>query len=69
MEIETLLVEGMKNDECKTAIEADLSDLAGVSAAEADWGAGTVEVTYDPALVTREQMVNVIEAAGFIVIA
>lgn len=69
MENDVLLVEGMKCDKCSAAVEKAVSDLAGVTAVEVDRGAGTVDVTYDADLVNREAIQNVIEAAGFVVVA
>lgn len=69
MENEVLMVEGMKCDGCARTIEQAVGDLAGVTAVEADRGAGTVDVTYDADLTNLEAIRNVIEAAGFMVVA
>lgn len=69
MENEILMVEGMKCDGCAHGIEEAVGGLAGVTAVEADRGAGTVDVTYDAGLTDLEAIRNVIEAKGFFVVA
>ena len=69
MENEILVVEGMHCEGCKRKVEAALEGLAGVTAAEVDLGAGTVDVTYDGSLTNHDAICNCIEAEGFIIVA
>lgn len=69
MENEILRVEGMSGTSCSKTIELAVGNLPGVTAVEADYAAGTVDLTYNPDLVTLEAIKNVIEADGFVVIA
>lgn len=69
MEKETLLVEGMHCGKCSGAINATLGDLPGVSEVDADHEAGKVDVCYDPALVSKEQIVAEITDLGFEVVS
>ena len=68
MEKETLTVEGMHCAKCSGAINATLGDLPGISEVSADHAAGKVDVCYDPALVSREQIVAEIADLGFEVV-
>jgi copper chaperone len=65
----TLSVEGMSCGHCKAAVEGELNKLSGVEAANADVEKGTVEVSYDEAKVTTEDLRDAIEEAGYIVAA
>jgi copper chaperone len=65
----TLSVEGMSCGHCKAAVEGELNKLSGVGAARADIEKGTVEVTYDEAKVTTEDLRGAIEEAGYTVAA
>jgi copper chaperone len=69
MSDKTLSVEGMSCAHCKAAVEGELSKLSGVDAASADVEKGTVEVTYDEAKVTTEDLKGAIEEAGYTVAA
>jgi copper chaperone len=65
----TLNVEGMSCGHCKAAVEDELNKLSGVEAARADVAKGTVEVAYDEAKVTTEDLKGAIEEAGYTVAA
>jgi copper chaperone len=65
----TLSVEGMSCAHCKAAVEGELNKLSGVEAARVDVEKGTVEVTYDEAKVTTEDLKGAIEEAGYTVAA
>jgi copper chaperone len=64
-----LSVEGMSCGHCKAAVEGELNKLSGVEAASANVEKGTVEVTYDEAKVTTEDLKGAIEEAGYTVAA
>jgi copper chaperone len=65
----TLNVEGMSCGHCKAAVESELNKLSGVQRTNADVESGTVEVTYDEATVTTEDLKGAIEEAGYTVAA
>jgi copper chaperone len=65
----TLNVEGMSCGHCKAAVEGELNKLSGVTKANADIEKGTVEVYYDEATVTTEDLEGAIEEAGYTVAA
>lgn len=65
----TLSVEGMSCSHCKAAVEGELSKLEGVEHSNADFEAGTVEVTYDEARVTTADLRGAVEEAGYTVAA
>jgi copper chaperone len=65
----TLSVEGMSCGHCKAAVEGELNKLSGIEAASANVEKGTVEVTYDEAKVTTEDLKGAIEEAGYTVAA
>ncbi len=65
----TLNVEGMSCGHCKAAVEGELNRLPGVERANADVEKGTVEVSYDEAAVTTEDLKGAIEEAGYTVAA
>jgi copper chaperone len=62
-------VTGMSCGHCKAAVEGELNRLSGVERANADFGSGTVEVTYDGGKVTTEDRKGAIEEAGYTVAA
>ena len=66
---ETLRVPDMSCGHCKAAIEGELNKLSGVERANADVEKGTVEVSYDEAAVTTEDLKEAIEEAGYTVAA
>lgn len=69
MEHEIILIAGLHDAAGAQALEDALTALAGVTSAEVDLGAATVDVTYDPEFITIEAVANCIEARGFVVVA
>jgi copper chaperone len=65
----TLRVPDMSCGHCKAAVEGELNKLSGVERADADFGSGTVAVSYDEAAVTTEDLKGAIEEAGYTVAA
>ncbi|WP_407268244.1 copper chaperone CopZ [Radiobacillus sp. PE A8.2] len=61
----TLHVQGMTCGHCKSSVEGALKELNGVSAAEVNLEAGSVDVTFDEAKVTVEVMKEAIEEQGY----
>lgn len=69
--METILIKvnGMDCGGCETSIQNALARVEGVELSKASHAAGEVEVTFDEARVTREQLAGAIEGAGYEVIA
>jgi copper chaperone len=65
----TLRVPDMHCGHCKAAVEGELSQIPGVESSNADVEKGTVEVSYDEATVTTEDLEDAIEEAGYTVAA
>jgi copper chaperone len=65
----TFKVPDMSCGHCKAAVEGELNNLSGVERADADVEKGTVEVSYDEARVTTEDLKGAIEEAGYTVAA
>ena len=65
----TLNVEGMSCGHCKAAVEEELNGLPGVERSNADLERGTVEVRYDEAKVTDDDLKGAVEEAGYTVAA
>lgn len=65
----TLNVTGMSCGHCKATVEGELGKLQGVRTAHADIERGTVEVSYDEARVSTEDLAQAIEEAGYSVAA
>lgn len=65
----TLNVEGMSCGHCKAAVEEELNGLPGVERSNADLEKGTVEVRYDEAKVTDDDLKGAVEEAGYTVAA
>jgi Cd2+/Zn2+-exporting ATPase len=61
-------VPSMDCPSCAGTVESALSAVAGVVATDARPAAGRVEVTYDPALTTRDEVVATVERAGYEVV-
>ncbi|SDM82021.1 copper chaperone CopZ [Sediminibacillus halophilus] len=61
----TLNVQGMSCGHCKTAVEGALKNLDGVSTAEVNLEAGKVDVTYDDAKVSFDDMKEAVEEQGY----
>ncbi|CAI5463586.1 unnamed protein product [Closterium sp. Yama58-4] len=58
-------IEGMTCSACSTAVETALSRLPGVSAAAVALLQNQAQVTFDPAIVTENEIVTAVEDAGF----
>ena len=65
----TFQVPDMSCGHCKAVVEGELNKLSGVKRANADVEKGTVEVSYDEAAVTTEDLKEAIEEAGYTVAA
>lgn len=52
-------------DHCKASIEGALQPLDGVAAAEVDIAARSVSVIFDEAVVSRDALLEAIEAQGY----
>ena len=65
----TFKVPDMSCGHCKAAVEGELNKLSGVERASADVEKGTVEVSYDEAAVTTQDLKGAIEEAGYTVAA
>ncbi len=65
----TFKVPDMSCGHCKAAVEGELDRLPGVVRASADVEKGTVEVTYDEAVVSTGDLEGAIEEAGYTVSA
>ncbi|WP_245911408.1 copper chaperone CopZ [Paraliobacillus ryukyuensis] len=61
----TLNVQGMSCGHCKTAVEGALNNLEGVTSADVNLDAGTVDVAYDDARVSFEAMKEAVEDQGY----
>ncbi|WP_249871664.1 copper chaperone CopZ [Oceanobacillus saliphilus] len=65
MKTETLDVKGMTCGHCKMSVEGALNGLEGVTAVEVDLNSGQVEVSYDEAKVSLENMKEAVEDQGY----
>lgn len=65
MTARTLSVPGISCDHCKMSIEQAVGDLAGVDAVAVDIPARTVELSFDEGAVGLDQIIEVIEEAGY----
>ncbi|GAA6826158.1 copper chaperone CopZ [Staphylococcus sp. 18_1_E_LY] len=65
MATKTIQVEGMSCEHCKSAVSGALNNLDGVSQADVNLEAGTVEVNYDDAKVDDATMAEAIEDQGY----
>lgn len=65
MATKTIQVEGMSCEHCKSAVSGALNNLDGVSQADVNLEAGTVEVNYDDAKVDDATMAEAIEEQGY----
>ncbi|WP_163539585.1 copper chaperone CopZ [Gracilibacillus sp. YIM 98692] len=61
----TISVQGMSCGHCKMSVEGALKDLDGVTAAEVNLDAGSVDVTYDDSKVTFDALKEAIEEQGY----
>ncbi len=64
-----LTVEGMSCAGCEANLRFALSSLAGVKRAKADFRAKTVEVAFDPAQTSEDELRRTIEEVGYSVVA
>jgi len=65
MESIVLKIKGMSCGGCVKSVTGVLEGLPGVAGASVSLDQGEARVEYDPAQVQREQMVAVVEDAGF----
>ncbi|RNA69472.1 copper chaperone CopZ [Alteribacter keqinensis] len=65
MKKETILVEGMTCNHCKSAVEGALTNMSGVHAAEVNLKEKNVTVEYDDSTVTIEAMKEEIDDQGY----
>jgi copper ion binding protein len=65
----TLKVEGMSCAHCKAAVEEELGKLSGLEHANADPDRGTVEVRFDEARLTEDDLEAAVEEAGYTIAA
>jgi copper chaperone len=63
----TFAVQGMTCGSCEMAIKGKLVEMDGVSLASAAHGPGEVTATYDPEVVTPEELAAAITALGYTV--
>jgi len=68
MENTTLIVKGMSCGHCVKAIEGSVGALGGVETVKVDLGAGSVAVTFNPEVVTLEQIKETIDDQGYDVV-
>ncbi len=60
-----LTTTGMHCPSCSMLIKMSVEDLDGVSAADSDYRSGETVVTYDPQVVTIEEILAEITKAGY----
>jgi copper chaperone len=65
MEEITLTAPDISCEHCKMTIERELGALSGVHACSVDVPSKQVSVTYDPAGVTRDQIVETLDEEGY----
>jgi copper chaperone CopZ len=56
---------GMHCGSCAMMVKMALEDLPGVVAAGSEYASGMTEVTFDSDLLSQEQIIGAIEAAGY----
>lgn len=61
----TLNVQGMTCGHCKMSVEGAINKIDGVSSAEVNLEAGSVDVTFDESKVTIDVMKDAIEEQGY----
>jgi len=69
MEQIKLPVKGMSCGSCVNSIEGNIGDLNGVKSVKVTLDAGTVEVEFDPSIVSLNEIKNEIEDQGYAVTA
>ena len=62
---DTISVPEIHCGHCKSSIEGALQPMDGVTTAEVDVDAKTVAVTFDESVVTRDALLDAIEAQGY----
>ncbi|MBF7016191.1 copper chaperone CopZ [Staphylococcus durrellii] len=65
MATKTIQVEGMSCEHCRNAVSDSLNSLDGVSQADVNLEAGTVDVNYDDTKVDAAAMTEAIEDQGY----
>ncbi|PAF22854.1 copper-binding protein [Terribacillus saccharophilus] len=65
----TLQVNGMTCGHCEKAVKGALRELEGIQGVDVDLASGKVDVVYDDALVTKNEMKEAIEEQGYDVVA
>lgn len=65
METTTILVPDVHCDHCVQSIEGALAPLDGVRAARVDLDTTSVDVSWDPAVTSRDDLVTAIEDQGY----
>lgn len=61
----TLTITGMHCASCGLLIDEELEDLDGVRRATTNTRRGTATIDYDPALVSTDQLLAAVTAAGY----
>jgi copper chaperone CopZ len=56
---------GMHCGSCAMMVKMTVEDLPGVAVAQSEYASGITEVTFDEDLLSSEQIVAAIEAAGY----
>ncbi len=64
----TVTVEGMSCGHCKNAVEKAVKGLPGVLAAEVDLTAKSLQVDFDPAKTSLQDIKDVVEDAGYTIV-
>ena len=65
----TLKVSGMTCGHCKQSVNDALSNLEGVQSVEVNLDSGNVDVAYEDSLVSKEQLIEIVEDLGYDVVA
>ena len=69
MQMMTLTAPDISCDHCRTAIEREVGALSGVQSCSVDVPTRQARVVYDPATVTRHEIVETLEEEGYPVTA
>lgn len=65
METVTLTAPDISCEHCKMTIEREVGALSGVQTCSVDIPSRQVSITYDPATVTRRQIVETLDEEGY----
>lgn len=65
----TIEVKGMTCGHCKSAVEGALTELEGISQAEADLATGQVKVAFEDSQVSLSEMHEAVEDQGYDVVS